>query len=455
MILLIFPPFPDHLSEYPPLGIAYLAAVLEKEKIAVEVLDLGIYGPEEWKEHLSKKLAEVKPQFVGISSLTLMINLALEISKFIKTNYPQTKIVLGGVHPTVRPEQVLRNDSVDYVIRGEGENTFLELIQGDECSKIKGLSYKSGENMVHNPDRELILDLDALPFPALHLFDLKKYSWYPEINLISSRGCPFACYYCFNGVFGRKFRARTAENIIQEMELLNQKYGTTKFYFYDDTFTFNKERVIQFCNLLLEKKLYFEWRCCSRIDTLDPERVDLMKKSGCKKIHFGIESGDPTLIKKIKNITLEQAKQTIKMVNDTGMETRCYFMIGHPWDTKETIKHTIKFATDIDATVSQFSITTPFPNTQLWEMAKELGVISDDNVDWDKCMVNAERMCLPIMRTPTLTQEELLKYYNKAYRNWYLNKFFKALKNPKSMVKVLKRRGFLSLFKSAYKRITN
>jgi radical SAM superfamily enzyme YgiQ (UPF0313 family) len=453
MILLIYPPFPDHLSEYPPIGLAQLAAVLEKNNYPVKILDLGLYPPDQWPSRLLPAIQNTKPEWIGISSPTSLFNKALDISRYIKDNFPSTKIVLGGVHPTVCPEEALQHQFVDYVIRGEGEFALLELLQGKEISKINGLSYKKEEKIIHNPKRELIANLDELPFPARHLFDLKRYSWYPEISLISSRGCPFTCYYCFNGVFGRKFRARSAENIVKEMEQINKQDNIKDFYFYDDTFTLDKKRVLEFCELLVSKNNNFSWRCCSRIDTLDLERIQAMKKAGCTQIHFGIETGNPILIKKIKNINLEQAKSIIKMVQENGLKTRCYFMIGHPWDTEDTIKQTIKFAKELDADSTQFSITTPFPQTELWNIAKEMNIVDEKNIDWSTYFLNGDIITKPIMRTYTLSSEQLLKFYKKAYRELYLYKMYTSFKNPLKTIRLIRRRGFTPLAKNVYHKI--
>jgi anaerobic magnesium-protoporphyrin IX monomethyl ester cyclase len=450
MILLIFPPFTEQKSEYLPLGIAQLAAVLEKNNQKVDVLDLGLYDIDEWKSHLSKKLDEVKPDIIGISSLTTLYKNACDVARFVKEKSPNIKILFGGVHSTVQPDKILKEDFVDYVIRGEGEYSLLELVRGDDLDKIKGLSYKKEGKIFQNPNRELIQDLDSLPFPARHLFDLKKYSWYPELSLISSRGCPFPCYYCFSGTFGKKFRFRSAENIVQEIEQIIKNYGVKRFYFYDDLFTLNKERVIDFCNLIIKKNINIKWRCCSRIDTIDKERLDYMKKAGCEKIHYGIESGDPELIKKIKGITLQQAKNAIKLTRKAGIESRCYFMIGHPWDTKKTIKNTISFSKKIDADLVQFAITTPFPSTELWDIAKDMGVVNDKIVGSEDFSLRGNK---PIMRTETLSSEQLLKLYKKAERGYFRHKILISFMRPNQILKAIKRRGIIPVLKSLIQKI--
>ena len=453
MILLIYPPFPDHLSEYPPIGIAQLAAVLEENKIPVSLLDLGIYKLDEWKIHLKKKLDEVKPDMVGVSALTSLFNISLDILKFAKVHNPNVKTIIGGPHPTARPEEAISYDFVDYVAHGEGEMTLLELLQGKELSEIKSLSFKKDGKVIHNPKRELLQDIDILPFPARHHFNVKDYTWFPEISMITSRGCPFGCYYCFEDIFGRRFRARTPENIVAEMLELTEKYGVKRFYFYDDVFPLNKKRLMDFCQILIDRDLKYEWRCCSRVDSLDEERLAIMKKAGCYMINFGIETGDPELIQKVKKITLEKARSTIMATQKAGIEAKCYFMIGHPWDTDKSVMKTIEFAKELGADVSQFSITTPFPSTALWDMAEEMGVINEGFSDWGTFFINGDNMKDPIMKTYTLSSAKLLKFYKKAWRALYIQKAYRTLKSPTKTYKILKRRGVIPAARSLYRKI--
>ncbi len=455
--LLIFPPWLDHLSEYPPLGICQLGAVLEQEGLPVSLLDLGLWKEEEWKARLIPKMNEVKPTLVGISAQTSMIMMGLKIAEFIKTTHPEIKILLGGPHPTARPNEALKKSFVDYVIRGEGEIPLLELALKKDITAIKGLSYKKDGKIIHNPLPPLIDNLNELPLPARHLLDLKQYAWFPEISLMSSRGCPFPCYYCFGKVFGKKFRGRSAEQVVKEMEYLNKKYGYTKFYFYDDVFTLNKNRVLEFCNLLFERGHKFEWRCLSRIDTLDDgnfERLKMMRKAGCIKIQFGIETGDPDLMKKIKSITQEQARRVVQAAKDAGIETKCYFMIGHPWDTKESVMNTIRFAKEVGSDLSLFSIVTPFPETKLWEMAKEMGIIiEEEDRDWSTFYVNSENMDDHIMRTYTLSTRDLIRFYKKGWRELYLKTMVDMFKNPAKLLKIIKTRGIITVARSFYRKI--
>ena len=452
-VLFVCPPFHDCKSEYPPLGIGHMAAVLEQVNLGVQILDLGVHDWDDWKQYLSERLDRVCPRWVGISALTSQIIISLDLARYIKERYPETKVVLGGSHPTVCPTTVLSHPSVDYVIRGEGEYIFQELIQGKELATIDGLSYKHNGRFIHNKQRQLIDNLDSMPFPARHLFDLEKYTWYPEMSLISSRGCPFGCYFCYKGLFGPKYRTRSPQNIIDEMVFLNKKYGVSQFYFYDDLFTIDKKRVLDFCKMLQEQKLNFKWRCCSRIDTLDKERIEAMAASGCNRIHFGIEAGDPVLLKKVKGLQVEKVKEIVKMVREAGIAIKCYYIIGHPWDTKQTIESTIQLARELGSADAQFSIATPLPSTGLWDEAEALGVIKErSNVDWSKLFVRGDMM-KPVMRTKTVSSEDLLKYYKKAVRRVYLDKLIYTLKRPKELVRIIRERGIVLPVWAFYRKV--
>ncbi len=453
-VLFVCPPFHDCKSEYPPLGIAQMAAVLEQSKIGVQILDLGVYNWDDWKQHVSELLDRVHPRWVGISALTSQIIISCDIAKYVKERYPDTKVVLGGSHPTVCPTTVLSNPYVDYVIRGEGEYIFQDLFQGKELAAIDGLSYKHNGRYIHNKQRQLIDKLDDMPFPARHLFDLKKYTWYPEMSLISSRGCPFGCYFCYKGLFGPKYRVRSPQNIIDEMVTLNKQYGATQFYFYDDLFTIDKQRVLDFCKLLQEQKLDFKWRCCSRIDTLDKERIDAMAAAGCNRLHFGIEAGDPVILKKVKGLHIEKIREIVKMVREAGIAIKCYYMIGHPWDTRETIESTIQLARELGSADAQFSIATPLPSTGLWDEAERLGVINErSNVDWSKLFVRGDTLKRPVMRTKTVSSEDLLKYYKKAVRRVYLDKMLYTLKRPKEFMRIIRERGIVLPVWAFYRKV--
>jgi len=454
--LLIFPPFLDHKSEYPPLGIAYIAAVLQKEGVEVDVLDLSVFRPHEWKERLSIKLAKVDPEIIGISAMTFTYDAAIEVGKYVKETNPKAKVVFGGPHPTIYPDKVLKNQFVDFVIRGEGEFAFLELVKslsdGNNLKNINGLSFRDDGNIHHNPDRELIQNLDELPFPSRDFLELEEYSFFPAMTLISSRGCPFNCYFCFK-MYGHKFRARSPENVVSEIEFLKEKYGSKNFYFYDDLFTYDKSRVMKICDLIEEKGLKIEWKCCSRVNTIDKELLIRMKRAGCSAIHYGVETGDTEIMKKIrKGITLEQVKNAIMMTKSVGIKAKAYFMVGHPWDTKETIEKTIRFAIGLNADKIQFAITTPFPKTELWNIAKEMKIVSDDMTNWNRLLETGKHLN-PIMKTYTLSSEELLYYQRMADKMWYKRKMFYLLRHPKKLVRVVNERGVVPLIRIALENV--
>lgn len=297
-VLLIYPPW-QFKAETPPLGLACLAAVLEKLGEDVKILDLDTYNLNTWEEELHNELKDNKFQIAGISVMTPLFTSALKVTQIIREVDPSIKIIMGGAHPTIYPNEILKNyNFVDIIVRGEGEETLAELIpllkRETDLKDVKGISYRKGGEIIHNSDKPLIANLNSIPFPALHLLPINRYrnSIIPGkrmMTLISSRGCPFNCYFCFKGIFGGRFRARSAENIVEEIEQISSKYGINLFYFYDDTFTLNKSRVFKFCKLLKERNLRVEWSCVTRVDCVTPSMLLEMKKAGCYSIHYGVE----------------------------------------------------------------------------------------------------------------------------------------------------------------------
>ena len=453
----MFPPLFDHRSEYPPLGMGYLASVLDEAGVQVDALDLSVLEPEEWEKNADRKIEKFKPDIVGVSALTNMYDSAMKLGEHIRKLHPDTKIAFGGPHPTIFPELVLKNNFVDFVVRGEGENTFLELVNslsnGLEIEKIEGLSFKKNGKIVHNKDRGFIEDLDSIPLPDRDMFQLDKYAAYPQMNIITSRGCPYNCYFCFHGMFGHTFRARSPENVVDELEFMKNNYKASSFWICDDLFMFDRERAIKICNLIIERGLDIKWESFARINTVDMELLRIMKRAGCWGLNFGVETGDPEIMRKIrKGITLDQVRKVMKMIRVIGIEGKANFMIGHPWDTKETIERTIKFSKEVAADRIIFSITTPYPSTDLWKMAKNLGVVPEDDskVNWRETLSFGDNVD-PVMRTFTLSPREIKLYHEKATREWYIHNLLFMVMHPPKLWRVIRRKGLLYSVKTFLK----
>lgn len=370
-----------------PLGVAYIAAFLERFGYQVECLDLSIQK--------GKRLP--KADVVGITATTPLINQAWRLAKKAKKLGAVT--VLGGPHATCLPEESLVKKEVDFVAQGEGEETMLELVQALEGNRnfknILGLSFKVKRKIIHNPPRPLIKNLDKLPYPARHLFPpLEKYTnpqpilstKSPAANIITSRGCPFGCYFCYKGTFGRVWRPRSPENVIGEWRQLAKGYKVAEIGVQDDIFNTDVRRVIKICNLIIAEKLVIPWTTPNGIRAdLAPERLlRKMKQAGCYRVAFGIESGNQKmLLEKIgKQLDLRKARQAIKACKKLGIKTIGFFIIGHPWDTKETVKETLDFAINSGLDYAQFTVATPIPGSRLWRFIEEHGKLAD--LTWEQ-----------------------------------------------------------------------
>lgn len=403
----------------PPFGLALLASLVREEGHSVSIIDCNALriGLDKIKEYLPPSA----PRFVGITATTVLFNNALELARLIKKIYPDTKIIMGGVHSTILPEEVLGFKEVDYVVMGEGEYTLLELLSNKNPAEIRGLGFKENGRIFINPPREMIPDINIFPFPAYDLLPMDKYypalgsyKRKPSLALITSRGCPGRCTFCKGNLLGKRIRFRTAKKIIEEIEFLQKNYGIKDVTFYDDTFTANRQNVKDFCALILEKHIDLTWTCYSRVDTIDFETLVKMKKAGCHQILYGVESSSPEILKNInKRITLEKVDEIVAITKKIKIETRLSFMIGNPGETEETIKQTIKYAIRLDPDLVSFNITTPFPGTEMFAWAEKNGFLI--HKDWSKYDLSK-----PVMELPTVSSAKVLKYYRKAHWQFYL-----------------------------------
>ena len=402
----------------PALGLAYIAAYLEKNGFAVSIIDMNV------EEIELQRLAEIieanKYQFLGITATTVQINSALHIAQEIKKVLPELKIVMGGPHPSVMTDEILVNTFVDYVVRGEGELTMLELVKGDDPQNILGLSFKRNGNLVHNHSRPFIEDLDKMPFPARHLLPMDKYSptpgnylRLPAASMITSRGCPGRCTFCNTDMFGKTIRFRTAKNISEEITTLIKDYKIKEVSFYDDTFSVNKKNIQELCSIILRDNIDITWSCMSRIDCMDPNLLKQMKKPGCHSICYGIESADREILENInKRISLDRVQEVLNWTKEAKIQVRVSFMFGNPGETQSTMEKTIRYAISLEPDIFIFNITTPFPGTAMFDWAKNnnyLKVFNWDDYDLGKV----------VMELPTVDPELIKKYYKLAYRSCY------------------------------------
>jgi len=397
--LFVVPPFPSTYSpeavkvaEYssPPLGLCYMAAVLAENghKVAIADMHIDVLEPGD----IIRLLEKYRPRFLGISASTPTFTNAIRVARFAKAFSPELVTALGGIHPSALPDEALSESSVDLVVRGEGEEAMRELAARLADSSfeiphdpIPGVSLRAPDGSIrHGPQRDFIDDLDSLPFPARQLVDLSKYQ--QPGAMISSRGCPAKCVFCSCGSFsGRKWRARSPENVVDEIEYMVEVLGIRRISFHDDTFNLSEQRLRAICELLLVRNVDVQWDCLARVTPMTVELARLMRQAGCCGIQFGIESGNQEVLRSIcKGITLRQAECAVRAAVKAGIpQISCGFMLGHPADTPESIADTIEFAEhlrNLGATTLTLSLVTPYPGTPIAENASDLGIeILSDN----------------------------------------------------------------------------
>jgi len=424
-VLLIYPPY-TYPKKSPPIGLAYIAAVLEKEGYSVEIADMSVLGMD-YKD-LEKKVRQNKSKLVGISFMTNQYKEAVNISRIAKDIDSRIPVIAGGPHVSALPEEILAHESVDIAVIGEGENTVLEL--ADELlngngntafNNLSGIAYKKGNEICINKPRQLIEDLDSLPFPAWHLLPIEKYAVpatggdvsVPVFAIISSRGCPNNCIFCdSHTIFGRKFRARSAQNIFDELIYLNKNFGAIQFDFVDDTITVNKKRIHQLCDLILSSESKFKWMCNARANTVTLEMLQLMKKAGCVRVEFGVESGDPEVLKKMKKgIKLEQTRSAHAMARQVGLSVGSFVMVGNIGEDFSSVVKTRELLRELDTDDIFIAIATPFPGTQLYKIAKDNNWLKIR--DWAAYVTSPTYFpeYQPVMETDRMNSQQIMKAF--------------------------------------------
>lgn len=415
-----------------PINLGYLASWLKKNNIDVKLLDLEVEDLD--NNQLLELIRNTKPVLAGLSCITSTIIAGHKIARFIKENFPGLKIAIGGVHSTAIPERTLEEfPCFDIVVRGEGEISLLELyntIASDgDISKVKGLLYRdSSAGFIDTGLRPLIENLDILPFPDRELLDLDFYKRthtsraFSRLNkniseIVTARGCPYSCIFCASKVtFGTKVRYRSVKNIIAEMEECITKYKTNHFSILDDTFTFRKDVLYPVCDYLKSKKI--TWDCFTRVDRVDEELARKVIESGCEKISFGLESGSEKILRLIKKgISIGQIKNAFSICRKFNLRyIEATFMLGnHPLETRDDIKATMDLIMDLDPDLVAFSLTAPFPGTELNRVMKEGGYI--DKEKWDEFVLYGG---IPSWRFEYLGIDELKDIQKHFTRKFYL-----------------------------------
>jgi len=404
-VLLINPPYnienyygklSDLAFIFPPVGLTYLASYLRKFDHKAAIYDFQVD-----ERNFEDFLKNFKPDLIGITCQTALFYNTLDLAKKIKTIFSQVPIIVGGVHGSYRPKDFFESSSdIDIIVRGEGELTLMELVLHYEkkypnLADIKGISYRENNQIINNPNRELINNLDVLPMPAVDLLPLEKYRVSPDnylggkVGLINtSRGCPFGCIFCAcKEAFNRTYRDRNLEMVFKEIEYYLDNYKITELFVIDDCFALERKRAIDFCKGMIahgyNKKLL--WWCQIRVDLVDRELLTYMKEAGCKIISFGIESGVQRILDKIsKRVTLNQIKKAVQLVSDVGLEPRGSFILGLPTESFKDSLKTIYFALKLPLKQAKFGLATPYPGTELWNIALVEGQVKDVGEDWNR-----------------------------------------------------------------------
>ncbi len=435
MKVILINPLSEFVSKdiMPPLGLAWIAAVLEKNNVSVRIIDA--LAERKDLENVAHEVEGYRPDIVGITCVTHTRHEVFRTANIIKETCPDATIVIGGPHVTFTAEDSLRNvHSVDVIVRGEGEVTFLELLRaleaGTDLTKVKGISFRNRENIIHNPPRPFMEDLDSLPFPARHLLPMGKYDFKIPLtkvratNVLGSRGCPMGCIYCSTStMWGKRIRMRSPSNILDEIEQIVEEYGIKGIYFFDDTFTFHKRRTIEICDEIMRRGLDLTWFCESRVDVVDYELLTKMKEAGCKIISFGIESGSQRMLDTIKKkASVEQSINAINLCKKVGIKSKAFFMYSLPGELPQDIEATTRLALDLSPDISVSGMCDIRPGTELEDIAKEKNIIPDE-FSWAK-----ERSLPPKFRQKELPEEAIREIKRRVAVEYFLHRPVPLLK---------------------------
>ena len=417
----------------PPLGLLFLAACLEESgRHDVEVLDCAVLKM--GYEELEREVGFRAPDLVGLTAVTLTLVDVVQAAAVVQKAAPAAKVVVGGPHAAIYPEETARLPGVDYVIQGEAEWSLVGLAdvleaaggaapKDEKLSAIAGLhTWRHGEMFKGRPWR-FIEDLDTIPFPARHLTPVERYDSLlsahgPVTTMFTSRGCPFRCTFCHRPAMGKVFRAMSPNRVVDEMQICRD-LGIREILIYDDTFTVKRARVVAICEEILRRKLDLVWDVRAHINTVDPALLKLMRKAGCARVHYGIEAGTDRVMKVIrKGITLERASKVIRDTRRVGMSTLAYFMIGNPTETLAEARETIRFARRLDADYVHVTILTPFPGTPLYLDGLRDGVFARDH--WQEFAQNPTADFVPPFWEEHMSTQQLHELIREAYRSFYL-----------------------------------
>ena len=446
-ILLIYPPSPvmnredrcqqpvENLIVIPPLpptDLMYLASIAEQCGLEAKIRDYSLGGD------LLKDLKEFSPDYLVANIATPTFKTDMEAVANAKQLYPNIiTIIKGAPFLTYSDNVVYENPFVDYVIIGEPELTLKDILNELPNEEIKGICYKENFQNVKNELRPFNNNLDDLPFPARHLIDNSIYTR-PDNGKVQavikvSRGCPFHCFFCLaTPVSGVKVRTRSAENIISEIKECVNKYGIKNFLFWSDIFNFDRAWTIDLCKKIIKSGLKITWSANTRANTMDEELAQIMYKAGCRLVSIGVESGSQEILDKIgKKITLNEVRNTVKILKRNKIKIYNYFVIGLPWETEKTVEETVKFAIELDSNFISFYTAVPLPGTKYFAYAM-MNKLVEGELSFDNAYYT------PSVRSHNLSKQRILELHKQAVKRFYLRPAFiiKTLLDLKSFAEI-------------------
>lgn len=411
-----------------PLGIGYLAAVLEKNDYDVEVIDCQLGKTQ---KELEQEFTATKPDIVGVTSATLTYLPALNVVKAAKRALPNCLTVMGGPHVTIMDQETLRvNPEVDIVVRSEGEHTILELADLVSRSTLRkfgdiaGITFRENGKIHRTSNRPFIEDIDSLPHPEHKHFKVDSYkvSGKRYLPIITSRGCPYQCAFCLaSSMCGRKFRARSPSKVVDELEWLRDKHEAEVFAFYDDTFTFDMKRAIAICEEMEKRKLNLPWDCRTRVDRVSRSLLNKLRKTNCLLIHFGVESGSQEMLNAMrKGTTVEQNAIAIKLAKEAGILVAISIVVGFPGETPEMVEKTLEFIRRTEPDYLYMCEAVPYPGTEMYSILKESGL--EMSLDWSQYHEQTQVFKNPLLPLEMIEQKKKAFYDEFFSPSYYLHK---------------------------------
>ena len=458
MKLLLIEPNIQGYALMPTMSLAVLKSYInEKSRHKAKIIDL-IFHKKNWKEYLHEQIKKETPDLIGMSVLSFNYLQAIEIARFIKKNF-DVKIIFGGVHVILSPDEVIENKEVDIICTGEGEEVLKEILDKTlDCKKISGIWYKKNEEIIKNPKRKLIENLDDVPFPNWEDFDLDKYFLISGDNLpiMGSRGCPYQCTYCSNhalkeNLIGKYVRFRSIDNIIEEIELrINQYYnrGFRYLFFYDDTFIMYKNFVLEFCKKFKERGFdkKIKWSVNVRANLVTEEIIKNMKEAGCYEVRMGVEAGNDYIRNEIykRNMSEKQIFDAIRIIKKYRLQLRLQFIIGAPYENIDMMNESFEMAKKSEADYVLFPVLIPLPSTKMKEICEKEGVI-----ERKKFKNSHEMFTNPIIRTKFVSRKDIKKFVNKI-RKYQIKRYILEGLKLKGLIFIKDSLVFFLYYKNKY-----